>query len=68
VCKIKFKSKSSAVKRFRVTGSGLVKHKQSHLRHLLSKKSSKRKRKLGTLIRVDYCDMASVKQLINYYK
>lgn len=68
MCKVKFKSKSSAVKRFRVSGNGLIKRKQSHLRHLLSKKSSKRKRKLRGLVKVDYCDMASVKQLINYYK
>ena len=42
----KLKSKKSASKRFKKTRSGNFKHKQSHLRHILTKKSSKRKRQL----------------------
>jgi len=37
----KQKSVSGAAKRFKRTGSGGFKRKQSHLRHILTKKSSK---------------------------
>ncbi len=40
----KMKSNSGAAKRFKKTGSGRFKSKQSHLRHILTKKSTKRKR------------------------
>ena len=42
----KMKTVSGAAKRFKKTGSGRFKSKQSHLRHILTKKSSKRKRLL----------------------
>ena len=38
-----------ASKRFRVRGSGSIKRKKAGLRHLLSHKSSKRKRHLGQM-------------------
>jgi large subunit ribosomal protein L35 len=40
------KTKKSASKRYSFTGSGKVKYKKQNLRHILTKKSSKRKRKL----------------------
>ena len=42
----KMKSKSAAAKRFKLTGSGKVKYKQMNLRHILTKRSPKRKRQL----------------------
>jgi large subunit ribosomal protein L35 len=42
----KMKTKKSAAKRFDFTGTGKVKYKKQNLRHILTKKSSKRKRKL----------------------
>ena len=42
----KMKTKKSAAKRYSFTGSGKVKYKKQNLRHILTKKSSKRKRKL----------------------
>jgi len=42
----KMKTKKSAAKRFSFTGTGKVKYKKQNLRHILTKKSSKRKRKL----------------------
>ena len=42
----KMKTHSAAKKRFKVTASGRVKHKQAHKSHLLSHESSKRKRHL----------------------
>jgi len=42
----KMKTKRAAAKRFSLTASGKVKYKKMNLRHILTKKSSKRKRKL----------------------
>lgn len=42
----KMKTRKSAAKRFRVTGSGKVAYKKMGLRHILTKKSSKRKMNL----------------------
>ena len=42
----KMKTKKSAAKRYSFTGTGKVKYKKQNLRHILTKKSSKRKRKL----------------------
>ncbi len=42
----KAKTRKSAAKRFRITGSGKIKYKKQGLRHILTKKSTKRKRNL----------------------
>jgi large subunit ribosomal protein L35 len=42
----KMKSKSGAKKRFKVTGTGKFKRSQKGKRHILTKKSQKRKRQL----------------------
>ena len=42
----KMKSKRAAAKRFSLTGTGKVKYKKMNLRHILTKKSTKRKRHL----------------------
>lgn len=42
----KMKTKKSAAKRYSFTGTGKVKYKKQNLRHILTKKSAKRKRKL----------------------
>ncbi len=47
MAKNKMKTKKAAAKRFKITGSGRVMHRQTGLRHLLSKKSRRRKRRLG---------------------
>lgn len=44
---MKLKTHSGAKKRFRATGSGKIKRGKRGMRHLLSSKSSKRKRHLG---------------------
>lgn len=43
----KMKRNSSAKKRFQLTGSGKIKRKHAYKRHILTKKSTKRKRALG---------------------
>jgi large subunit ribosomal protein L35 len=40
------KTKKSAAKRYSFTGTGKVKYKKQNLRHILTKKSAKRKRNL----------------------
>lgn len=42
----KMKTRRAAAKRYKVTGTGKVKYKKQGLRHILSKKSTKRKRNL----------------------
>ncbi|MCX7775531.1 MAG: 50S ribosomal protein L35 [Rectinemataceae bacterium] len=42
----KMKTKKSAAKRFSLTSSGKVKYKKMNLRHILTKKTTKRKRNL----------------------
>ena len=42
----KMKTRRAAAKRYDLTGSGKVKYKKQGLRHILSKKSTKRKRNL----------------------
>jgi large subunit ribosomal protein L35 len=47
----KMKTRKSAAKRYSVTGTGKVRYKKQGARHILTKKSSKRKRNLrGTSI------------------
>ena len=62
----KMKSNSGAKKRFKVTGSGKVKRKKAGKRHILTKKSSKRKRKLGKDTLVDDTQEKNVKKMIPY--
>ncbi len=52
----KMKTKSSAKKRFKVTGSGKIKRKHAFKSHILTKKSKKRKLALtqSTLVHKNY--------------
>jgi large subunit ribosomal protein L35 len=62
----KLKTKKSAAKRFRVNGSGGVKRSRAFLRHILTKKSTKRKRHLRGTTSVHESDKRSVKQMLPY--
>ena len=62
----KLKSNRGAAKRFRPKGNGGFKRGQSHLRHILTKKSSKRKRQLGTTKQVDDADVKGVRRMLPY--
>ena len=65
---LKLKTRRSALKRFKCVGfkKKMYKHKQSHMRHFLVKKSSKRKRQLRNLKVVSKSDVCSVKLLLPY--
>ena len=60
----KQKSVSGAAKRFKRTGSGGYKRKQSHLRHILTKKSSKRKRQLRGMNMVHENDVVLIRRML----
>jgi large subunit ribosomal protein L35 len=62
----KLKSNRGAAKRFRAKGNGGFKRGQSHLRHILTKKSSKRKRQLGSIMQVADVDVPAVRKLLPY--
>lgn len=57
----KMKTKSSAKKRFTVTGSGKIKRKHAFKSHILTKMSKKRKRNLTADGLVHKADMSNVK-------
>ncbi|MBT6160594.1 50S ribosomal protein L35 [Flavobacteriaceae bacterium] len=58
----KMKTKSSAKKRFKLTGSGKIKRKHAFKSHILTKKSKKRKLKLTHAGLVHDSDVANVKE------
>lgn len=60
----KMKSNRGAAKRFIRTGKGKFKRGQSHLRHILTKKRSKRKRKLGMPAHVAEADLPALKKML----
>ncbi len=62
----KIKSNRGAAKRFRITASGRVKRAQSHRRHILTKKSTKRKRQLRAPAEVHQADVALIKRMLPY--
>jgi large subunit ribosomal protein L35 len=62
----KMKTNRGAAKRFKRTASGGFKRSQSHRRHILTKKSTKRKRQLRSPIMVDKADVEMVKRLLPY--
>ena len=62
----KLKTKSGAKKRFKVTGTGKIKRKCAFKNHILTKKSSKRKRQLGAMNQVAECDVPGVKRMLPY--
>jgi len=58
----KMKTKSSAKKRFKLTGTGKIKRKHAFKSHILTKKSKKRKLKLTHDGLVHKSDVANIKQ------
>ncbi len=62
----KLKTNRGAAKRFKRTATGKFKRSQSHLRHILTKKSTKRKRHLRSGSLVNAADHAAIKQMLPY--
>ena len=60
----KMKTNSGAKKRFKLTGSGKLKRKHAYKSHILTKKSTKRKRNLTHSGLVDKADVNNIKLLL----
>lgn len=60
----KMKSKSAATKRFALTGTGKIKRKHAFHSHILTKKSTKRKRVLAGVGLVSNSDEKRVKAML----
>ena len=60
----KKKTKKAAAKRFKITGSGKVKRMKAFKSHILTKKTSKRKRHLRKGIVASRADERRLKQLL----
>ena len=61
----KRKTSKSAAKRFKVTGTGKILRRHSHARHILTKKSRKRVRKLTSVALVSKADRPHLKRMLN---
>jgi large subunit ribosomal protein L35 len=62
----KMKTKRAASKRFKVSGSGRIVRSQANKRHILTKKTSARKRRLTGTTLMKKCDEQIVARLIPY--
>jgi large subunit ribosomal protein L35 len=60
----KIKTCRAAAKRFKKTGSGKYKFRKSHASHILTKKSTKRKRSLRLDQMIDRDNMQEVRRLL----
>ena len=60
----KLKTKSGAKKRFKITGTGKIMHKHAFKNHILTKKETKQKRRLGNKALVNKSDMSNVKAML----
>ncbi|HZP92306.1 MAG TPA: 50S ribosomal protein L35 [Burkholderiales bacterium] len=62
----KLKTKSGAAKRFRIGGTGRIRRAKANLRHILTKKSTKRKRHLRGTTTVHPGDARHVRDMLPY--
>jgi large subunit ribosomal protein L35 len=62
----KLKTHKGAQKRFRLTATGKVKRGHSHARHILTKKTAKRKRSLDIDVMVSEADERPTKRMLPY--
>ena len=62
----KMKSNSGAKKRFKLTGTGKVKRNKAYARHILTKKTNKRKRLLDIDGLVSKSDLGRVAAMLPY--
>ena len=63
----KMKTNRAAAKRFKVTGTGKLKRMKANKSHILTKKSSKRKRDLRTATITDNTKEQVMKKILPYH-
>ena len=64
----KMKTKRSAAKRFKITGTGKLMKMNANKSHILTKKSPKRKRRLRKAVEVDQTNVKMMKRMLPYSK
>ena len=62
----KLKTKRAAAKRFKVTGTGKLKRNKAYKSHILTKKTTKRKRNLRKATITDATNVKSMKKILPY--
>ena len=62
----KMKTSSAAAKRFKTTGTGLLKRNKAYKSHILTKKSTKRKRNLRKSTITDVTNAKNMKKILPY--
>ena len=62
----KMKTSRAAAKRFKKTGSGKLKRNKAYKSHILTKKSTKRKRNLIKAIITDATNFKNMKKILPY--
>ena len=62
----KMKTSKSAAKRFKVTGTGKLKRAKAYKSHILTKKSTKRKRNLRQATITDATNVKNMKKVLPY--
>jgi large subunit ribosomal protein L35 len=60
------KTKSGAKKRFKITGTGKIKRKRAFKNHILTKKETKQKRRLGKQVTVKKSDEKNISLMFPY--
>ena len=62
----KIKTKRAAAKRFKMTASGSLKRNKAYKRHILTKKSTKRKRDLRQSTILDETNVKNMRKVMPY--
>ena len=62
----KMKTKKAAAKRFKATGTGKLKRNKAYKSHILTKKSTKRKRNLRQATVCDHANVETMKKILPY--
>ncbi len=62
----KMKTNRSAEKRFKKTGTGKLKRNKAYKQHILTKKSTKRKRNLRQTAMTDETNVKNMKKILPY--
>ena len=62
----KMKTSRAAEKRFKVTGTGKLKRSKAYKQHILTKKSTKKKRELRKPVMTDSTNVKNMKKILPY--
>ena len=66
MAKLKLKTKRTAAKRFKVTGTGKLVRNKAYKSHILTKKTTKRKRGLRKDTVLDQTNVKTMKKILPY--